>query len=115
MKTILIPLLAIALSGCSGEPSESDIKSAFSKEIDKANAFVDRASGGNEAMKTFSKSMKTELKEVKKLGCKEAQDASGYNCDVKVTAVAPLVGETTNTATARLIKGDDGWELVQGN
>lgn len=107
MKAILIPLLAVALSGCSGEPSEADLKNALIKEVDKANVLLDKSSGVLGAQ-----SLKTEVKEVKKIGCKESSDSAGYNCDIKITATSPMLGTTTNNGTARFVKGDDGWEVI---
>jgi len=53
------------------------------------------------------------LHEVKKLGCAEAQGAAGYNCDVDIDVTAPFVGRTKNTSKLRLIKGSDGWQIVE--
>ena len=104
MLVVAVAIFGALLAGCSGEPSESDIRGVLEKATEQANA--------NIASMTGMTNMTTEIKSVKKIGCKEAQDSTGYNCDVTVTAVVPMLGEQTSTSTMRLIKGDDGWQAM---
>lgn len=118
MKFILTgALLAVSLFavGCSGEPSEVDIKAAFEKDMAKTAQTLDDAGkmfGG--VGKALTDSLgKTQLHAVKKIGCTEAKDAPGFVCDVEVDMTVPLTGRSKEMTTVRFVKGPDGWVVVQ--
>ena len=110
-------LLAVSLLtvGCSGEPSEADIRAAFEKDVAKTAQSLDQAGkmfGG--VGKSFTDSLgKTELHAVKKIGCAEAKEAPGFVCDVEVDMTVPIAGRSKEMTTVRFVKGPDGWVVVQ--
>jgi hypothetical protein len=103
----LVPV-CLLVAGCSGEPSEADIQQVYEVEIDRANEQMVRM-GGEQAANLLGK---TELHSVEKLGCKEAEGNSGYNCDVKVDISVPFLGRQTQTRSQRFVEGDDGWVVI---
>ena len=112
---MLVVLAAFSLAGCSGEPSEADIKAAFEKDMAKTAQSLDDAGkmlGG--VGKALTDSLgKMELHAVKKIGCAEAKDAPGFVCDVEVDMTVPLAGRSKEMATARFVKGPEGWVVVK--
>lgn len=58
-------------------------------------------------------SMLSKVYGVKKLGCAEAQDATGYNCDAEVDASMPFAGRSKRVTKIRFVKGSDGWVVTQ--
>jgi hypothetical protein len=93
-------VLAVALGGCSGEPSSGDIEKAMKADIEKANEM-------------FPGEMKAELHSVKKVSCVEAKRSAGYNCDVEIDVTAPILGRQKDVGQIRLVKGSDGWVTVE--
>lgn len=110
-------ILAVSLFavGCSGEPSEVDIRAAFEKDLAKTAQSLDEAGkmfGG--AGKAFTDSLgKTQLHAVKKIGCTEAKEAPGFVCDVEVDMTVPIAGRSKEMTTVRFVKGPDGWVMMQ--
>lgn len=101
-------LLSFALTGCSGEPSISDIEKAIKATVDQATQQA-KSVGGS----MISDDMLPKVYEVKKLGCAAAQDASGYNCDVEVDSSAPFIGRNKRVSKIRFVKGSDGWVITE--
>ena len=104
MKTYAVITLVTAaslLSGCNSEPSEQDIYTAMNKVMEQTNAIVKSIAG-----KDVPKDALRELKSVKKHDCEKLSDKS-YKCNV--TAV---VDNEKRTAAVRLIKTDDGWQVI---
>ncbi|MDX1698894.1 MAG: hypothetical protein R3308_11430, partial [Thiohalobacterales bacterium] len=66
--------------------------------------------GGEQAANLLGKS---ELHALTRLGCKEAEHNSGYNCDVEVDMSVPFLGRSTQTHTRRFVKADDGWVVIE--
>ena len=101
LSKILVPLIGLAvmlLSGCSSEPSESDIENAL-----KAQAADPRFS-------TDAKAILATIK-VKKLGCKP-DDVTGYICTIEEkTEKAGFDGKKVRIERARMIKGSEGWTI----
>ena len=111
--TIAVRLCALVpatlfIAGCSGEPSEADIRAVYEAEIAKANEQMVNL-GGEQAASLLGKS---ELHSVTRLACKEADQASGYYCDVEVDMSVPLLGRTTQIRTQRFVKSDSGWVVI---
>jgi hypothetical protein len=112
-----LSLLAMLLimAGCSGQPSEADIKAAFEKDMAKTAQSIDEAGkmfGGLGTSLTDSLG-KMELHAVKKIGCAEAKDAPGFVCDVEIDMTVPIAGRSKEMATARFVKGPEGWVVVK--
>lgn len=94
----LKPISAIAISllvtGCGGEPSESDMKSVFQKDL------AVMAQNGNPGPEILS---------FNKVGCKEDGE-NAYKCDVEMALKWPGQSPTDkNIMKYRFIKGSDGW------
>jgi len=107
-KPALAMLSSVAfLAACSGEPSESDIRSALEADIEGMNQAVETL-GGDLARK---KGLKMVLHEVEKVGCEK--DAGGYRCDVVTDVETPFLGRRKNTATIRLVETKEGWRISQ--
>ncbi len=115
-KTLAILVAAVLLgAGCAMEPSEADIKAALEKDMAKSAESIDSAGkmfGG--AGKALTDAIgKPELHAVKKIGCAEAKDAPGFVCDIEVDMTSPLAGRGKDMATARFVKGPEGWVVVK--
>ena len=72
---------ALILSGCSGAPSEGDIKAAIEKEM-QDNIEAGRAAGGT-TVAEMMKGMMPKIKNIKKIGCKDDGE-NAYLCDVEM-------------------------------
>lgn len=112
---------SLGLAGCSGEPSESDMIKATQKNIDLANAQMEKMSSmaGNlssalgGSAKIQLENTKTELHSLKKISCTAAQGSPGYVCDIEIDITAPMVGRNKSVVKARFVKGSDGWQAAQ--
>lgn len=101
--------------GSSGGPSESDLHKAIRSQMDaetRATAFA--LSGGNAVKgEAFAKELLEQDKarldavNVKKLGCKEAQESTGYDCDVEISGPNGSV-----VSNLRFVKASDGWRVL---
>lgn len=113
LSALLLASCAVLLSGCSGEPSNSDVKSLVDREVKPALEAQVRALNGMAGMLggSASKTGKAELKEVKKIGCKESGE-SAYLCDVELVM---QVGENSKSQITqmRFVKGSNGWALTR--
>ena len=103
----LVPV-SLFIAGCSGEPSEADIRAVYEAEIARSNEQMINL-GGEQAANLLGKS---ELHSITKLACKEADQTSGYNCDVEVDMSVPLLGRSTQMRTRRFVKSDNGWVVI---
>lgn len=109
MKATKTSLLAIifALGGCGGgEPSESDISGAIEKQL---KSQLESSAG-------VLKEEDLTINSIKKIGCKEAEGSSGYNCDIDVDIdiKMPFIGKQKQKGvqTLRFVKTDEGWSAV---
>jgi len=109
VRNVLTVPLCLLLIACSGEPTEADIRRIYEAQIAKSNEQMVRM-GGEEAANLLGKS---ELHAITRLGCKEAREKSGYNCDVEVDMSVPFLGRSTQTHTRRFVKADDGWVVIE--
>jgi len=96
----------VALAACGGEPSEADMKSAMDQTFGGFNEKLD------DVGKLIGKDLSTKVKAMKKLGCAKAEGNPGYRCDFEMTLNGPL-GEQTQKASARFVKGDTGWAALE--
>lgn len=105
-KSIFIVTLLVLsgfVVGCASEPSEADIRKALNNNLAQTMG----AMGG--AANMFGKS---EIHSVKKIGCKEASDSTGYYCDFEIDMTAPLVGRQKGVGKSLFVKAKDGWVVV---
>jgi len=86
--------------GCSSGPSEGDIRAALEKESDALASFV----GGKNKDR-----MKPQVHSVKIIGCKEADDSTGFYCDYELDMSAPMFGRHKGPTRDLFVKADDGW------
>jgi hypothetical protein len=115
LLTRLLCALLLFTVGCSGEPSEKDIRAALDKDAAKQSQALNQTAqmfGG--AGKTLTDMIGTmEIHAVKKIGCVEAKDAPGFVCDVEIDMTVPLAGRTKDMTSARFVKSPDGWVVVK--
>jgi hypothetical protein len=104
LLTYLLPSLPtaclLALTGCSGGPSEDEMKQALQRQTTAALA-------GN----ILGSVVQPEIKSVRKIGCEKS--GSAYLCDVEVEAGAKGFGSQKSTSRMRFIEGKDGWRASQ--
>ncbi len=109
----------VLLTACSSEPSDVDIKTAIQRQMDaeqKTRVDAVEAIAGKELagmVVDMTKDMMVELVSTKKLGCKQAKEQAGYNCDVEIALKSKLTGEQKNVVSQRFVKSDTGWVVVQ--
>jgi hypothetical protein len=109
------------LPGCSGEPSEADMRQAVQKSIQEASNAADAASRFLTGDDRGSGLFKVEIETFEKIGCKEAQGAPGYVCDYRMSltkdssVIGALAGGAKDVGQARFVKAKDGWIQVSGN
>lgn len=103
---VAVSAACLALAACSGEPSESDMKAAVEQTFGGMNEQL----GG--VGKLIGKDLSTKVKAFKKLACAEAKGNPGFACDFQMTVDGPL-GEKTEKASARFVKGDKGWAVLE--
>lgn len=104
-KLLLAMAGILALAACGGEPSEGDIKSVITKEMDAQGKAMSQFSGKQAA--DMAKGFMPEIKNVKKIGCKPDGDKA-YKCDVEMEVTQ--MGATNKAITPiRFVKGSDGW------
>jgi len=106
-RTLVLAAAAAAmLSACGGEPSEADIQAAYHRLADGREQGIAGLLGQD-----MAKLARTEIHGVKKIACKAASDKPGYVCDFQVDSESVL-GRSQQAASARFVKGDDGWQIV---
>lgn len=108
IKKIFAVAAVLPLVACGSGPSESDIATAVKKSIEAQNkqiSSVGNMFGG--AAQGMAESMKFDVPEVKKLGCKEDGE-NAYRCDVELTSK-----QGKNVVAARFVKGSDGWAITR--
>lgn len=109
----LLAGVAALLTGCSAEPSAAEIKSLVDRDVKPAMEMQAQLYSG--AMNMLSgggrKIEKTELKDVRKIGCK-ASGEQAYLCDVELVMQA---GDAIKPAIiqVRFVKGSNGWVLTK--
>lgn len=118
MKTahaVLAALLVLLAAGCSGEPSDADIRAALEKNIAANSESLNKTTRMFGGAGQFLTDMigKAEIHSVKKIGCVAAKDAPGYVCDVELDMTVPLTGRKKDMTSARFVKGPDGWVVTE--
>lgn len=104
LKITFAAALLSALAGCGGAPSESEMKTAWDKQVKADMASLRSLPGGG----GFA-NMMPETKLVNKIGCKDDGEKA-YRCDVEME-----VSQGGNTRKApinmRFVKVSDGWAV----
>jgi hypothetical protein len=107
-------LATLSLGACGGgEPSESDIQAALQAQINQALDAAMGAAGNSPEAREMAAAMIPSIKSVKKLGCKEDSQKSGFNCDLQIVTTTKMGGDQTGTSSGRFVKGDKGWIVAQ--
>ncbi len=107
---ITIVLLGLALTGCSGEPTEADLKKALQAEMDRANELA-QTMLGNEA----GAAVATTIHTLDKLKCKQSEvdGKQEYRCKVEMDITYPPAKRQKRQASIRMVKEDNGWMIVK--
>ena len=108
-KIVPVLFIAIVLTACGGAPSEGDIKAAIEKKMQDEAAAM-QAFGGKKSAEML-KGFMPEIKNVKKIGCKEDGEKA-YKCDVEME-VTQMGATNKGIRPLRLVKGSDGWVAQQ--
>jgi hypothetical protein len=104
MKRLLFGVGLIGLlSGCSGEPSEADLKAVVQAQYDAVNGL-----GSMFGMKQGIAS----LKYVEKVSCASVRDKV-YRCDVVVVGANAITGDGKGATSLLLMKTKEGWAEVE--
>ena len=107
VKVLFLLLVVSQLVACSGEPTESDIAAAVTNQL-KTQL---KSTGG-----IFNED-DVSINSIKKIGCTEAKEKSGYHCDINVDIdiKMPFIGtqKQQGIQSLRLIKTDNGWEAAR--
>ncbi|CAI1157942.1 Uncharacterised protein [Serratia rubidaea] len=101
--------MAFLLSGCSSEPSESDITKAIQESYDESNKQREELIG--ELAK--EESNRISLVSARKISCSKSGDTK-YSCEVEMETKMPLVGISKTISTLQFIKDSGKWRLVLG-
>jgi len=94
-----------ALAGCSSAPSDAEVREAIrGRLLTFSQAFSpDKPLSDREA-----KELDAEVAKIKVIGCKQADQKNGFNCDWTGGDSMLLVGNS-----GRIVKGDAGWVLMK--
>lgn len=103
-RSILVACVALALTGCGGEPSAENIKSALEQKVTYASKGVEALVGRDMAV-----GLQIKVHAVNKVACKESSDKPGYRCDFEAEIEYPLIGQVKENGSARFVKSDSGW------
>lgn len=93
--------VCLALTACSGAPSEGELKQAIERKM-KADSEALQRVVGKQGMPTAP-----EIKRVEKVGCKEDRDKA-YKCDVELELLQNGAS-SKGAASMRFIKDNEGW------
>ena len=109
-SVIFIIAATTLLAGCSREPSESNIKDAYTHEVDQTNSLTRKFGGDQMAIK---------VNDLKKIECKESEVKGQFDCKVDIDLTLPLIGQHEQKTTLTLTKGDlgngqQGWIVLRG-
>jgi hypothetical protein len=111
MKYVTL-LAVLALGGCSGQPSDSDLRSALERAVTEQLKSLPKPTGNpafDRGMADAASRLKVEFVSVKKLSCKNDGDKA-YLCDVEtVQKDSPR----KNVRAYRFIKDSDGWMITR--
>ncbi len=113
-KTIVLTTLLVStgfLAGCSKEPSEDDIKTAYRNEVEQTNSLAHRLGGDALSIK---------VNDLKKLGCKATDQKAQYLCQVEIDTTLPLLGVQHTNTSLTLGQGDtgngqQGWVVIRNS
>ncbi len=107
---ITIVLLGAALTGCSKEPTEADLKKALQSEMDRANELAQTMLG-----EAAGAEVATTIHAINKLNCKlsEVDGKQEYRCRVEMDITYPPAKRQKRKASIRMVKEDNGWMIVK--
>ncbi len=105
-----VVLLGAALSGCSGEPTEIDLKRALQAEMERTNELA-QSMLGEEVGATVA----ITIHAIEKLNCgqSEVDGEQGYRCRVEMDITYPPDKRQKRRASIRMVKEDNGWTVVK--
>ncbi len=99
------------LTGCSREPTETDILSAYTHEVDQTNSIMRKFSGS---------AMEIKVNTVKKINCAESTIKGQFDCNVDIYLTLPIIGQNQQKTMLTVAKGDrgngqKGWIVLRGD
>lgn len=111
----LAAAFVLLAAGCSGEPSDADIRAALEKNIARNSESLNKTTQMFGGAGKFLTDMigKAEIHSVRKIDCVAAKDAPGYVCDIELDMTVPLTGRKKDVTSARFVKGPDGWVVAE--
>jgi len=107
---IIIVLLGMTLTGCSGEPTEAELKKVLQSEMDGANELAQTMLG-----KEAGAEVATTIHALDKLSCKQSEvdGTQEYRCKVEMDITYPPAKRQKRKASIRMVKEDNGWMIVK--
>lgn len=96
------------LSGCSGEPTETDLANTLQNELDQVNELAKTMLGETAASQTA-----LSIVSVSKIGCSEGSEENSYLCDVEVALNSPETGPQTLRSQLHMMQKAQGWTVIK--
>lgn len=104
--------MTVLLSGCSGEPSESDVRAAIERNpmmiMGLSALFFDPRKRSADTGAAAQKFLREAVVQID--GCAAARNAPGYVCDFRI---GPTSAKMTPPMKGRFFKASDGWQFEQ--
>lgn len=99
---------ALLLTGCSNQPSETEIRAAIEQNLSSINNAV---SGLADLTGANAESLQAKVSDVKKISCKKVPKTASptYECEVQVSMQLPIIGQQSGTDLVTLSKTSSGW------
>lgn len=108
MALFVATLSVFALSGCSGEPSASDIEKAVKANLEQTAQQAKLGVGAR-----YVDIVLPTVYNIEKLICTAAKEDPGYNCDVEMDISTPIAGRGKSVVKIRFVKGSNGWVVTE--
>ena len=102
-KIVVTLCIVLLLGACSSEPSNEDLKQAFSTANRQGTDTIKNLTGIN---------IGTEINSVTKISCKSVEKSTAFRCDYQLEATVPILGRQTTTASDSFIKTNEGWRIL---
>ncbi|GAB6197542.1 hypothetical protein PAGU2595_028810 [Lysobacter xanthus] len=103
--SLLLVLILLICTGCSTEPSESDLTEAAHVQYADFNARTNSMTGGASTNSQFV------VHSVKKVSCTPL-GSSAYSCDAEIDVTEALLGRHKTIKTIKLKAVGSDWEIA---
>ena len=101
-------VIALLLCGCSGAPSDGDIKAALQAEQRQKAANVAGLPSSGGMLRPITGPALFEVVSIRKRSCK-AEGQEAYRCDVEMEIRKDNQTFKGTLVSLRLVRGNDGW------